>query len=754
MISAGEVGAIFVVKDEASAALQKIADEFNRIQGLVDKITAAFDKIGVADGGLKAFQEALGFTAKAGEDSAKTISEAFVGVDKAVSTANKGVDTLKRSFAEAAEAARAIQKASDRIVAGGIGAGAGGAGERSSGGPHGGSFLHHISHAAESLVGGNLGSATKYIGAAAGGAVDAAFSIPGVVVGGIAYESFEKAADLDQARVLMKNKSVTDDKIAEAEKLSFSLSPQIGEPAAAVMKMLADIGTPLNKGVTGNSAIDAAESHIGIIGDALTVFRSLDGKNGTDLEKQVFDLVKTGELRNAVSSDAEFDRSISLMTQGAIANPKVGPAQWFQFISKARSAGMRSDDDWVYRLGPELITEFGAPAAGTAWSSLYQGIVSGKLTKSAMGEMDAIGAFDEHPDLVRRGKHGQIEGLHPGAFGSIGDAFTHNSSEGIRMLLEKIDTKLERDAGGKTLDDAAKKKGEEDFLTYVFGNRNAAQMALTLAEQDPRLQRGAKAADNAADVKTAAANVRAGDPNFGVAQFEAALSNLAATMGNLGMADATTSLHQLATMATGAAEALKYIADLNEKSKAFMKPLDDLAKGKFDPLNQAPALGGNHFWSGEDLSHIPDAQLASTNRASILNRGAIGPAAGGAAMGGPAPAHLAAMGVGAPVPVRIVNASHESAAMSSHVFEGRDPRSPSTIPYAYVPPPAPIVNVAPPNVQVSAPVVNVSVSVDGAPVTAAVITRIAKESRVSTGISAHDGQESYRVPDQGGIRHQ
>jgi hypothetical protein len=179
------------------------------------------------------------------------------------------------------------------------------------------------------------------------------------------------------------------------------------------MKMMADIGTPVNKGVTGNTAIDAAEAHIGTIGDALTVFRSLDGKNGTDLEKQVFDLVKSGELRNAVSSDAEFDKAISMMTQGAIANPKVGPEQWFQFVSKARSAGMRSDDDWVYRLGPELITEFGAPAAGTAWSSLYQGIVSGKLTKNAMAEMDAIGAFDENPNLVRRGMHGQVEGLHP-----------------------------------------------------------------------------------------------------------------------------------------------------------------------------------------------------------------------------------------------------------------------------------------------------------------------------------------------------
>jgi hypothetical protein len=52
MISAGEVGVIFDVKDAASATLQRIADQFNQIQGIVDRITASVDKIGGADGGL------------------------------------------------------------------------------------------------------------------------------------------------------------------------------------------------------------------------------------------------------------------------------------------------------------------------------------------------------------------------------------------------------------------------------------------------------------------------------------------------------------------------------------------------------------------------------------------------------------------------------------------------------------------------------------------------------------------------------
>jgi hypothetical protein len=322
------------------------------------------------------------------------------------------------------------------------------------------------------------------------------------------------------------------------------------------MKMMADIGTPLNQGTTGNSAIDAAERHIGTVGDALTVFRSLDGKNGTDLEKQVFQLVKSGELRNAVASDGEFDNAMSAMVKGSIANPMVGPEQWFQFISKARSAGMRADNDWIYKVGPELITEFNAPGAGTACSSLYQGIVSGKLTKGSMGEMDAIHAFDDNPDKVTRDKNGNVTHLKPGAMGSIGDAFAHNPGEGMQMLIDRIDTKLTADNHGATLTDEARKKGEEDWLTNVFGNRNAAQFSMTLAEQKARLGRGVQAADNAADLPTAAGNVRNNDPNFTVAQFQAALSNLAANMGNLAMPAAIASIQALADAAGKAADFL------------------------------------------------------------------------------------------------------------------------------------------------------------------------------------------------------
>jgi hypothetical protein len=76
---------------------------------------------------------------------------------------------------------------------------------------------------------------------------------------------------------------------------------------------------------------------------------------------------------------------------------------------------------------------------------------------------------------------------------------------------------------------------------------------------------------------------------------------------------------------------------------------------------------------------------------------------------------------------------------------------------AAIPMPPPQVNVtANTDVKVSAP--QVSVSIDGSALAAAVATKVGaiveKETRITTGVASHDGQESYRSPDQGGIRHQ
>jgi hypothetical protein len=569
VLSAGEVGVIFGVKDEASAALQRIADEFNRIQGIVDAVTAAIDKIGGADSGLGKLQEALGLTAKAGEDSARTITESFGKIDGSVDSSIQRVNALKTSFIEAAEASKAINVAAANIGGGGPHGG--------NSGPHGGGFAHHIEQMVGGALSGNFRTMAGGVGGLAGGAMGAAMSPAGMAAGFAGYEVFNSAADLAQARLLMQNQGASPEAIDAAQKQAMATSPNFGMSGAAMLKMMAEISQPLNQGTTGDTGLAAAREHIDTVAKAMTIMRSLKGEDGGNLDEEAFDLVKSAEFRNAIDP-AKFDSAISSMARGSEASAgKVGPRRWFQAIKYARAAGMRADDDFLYSMGPELITEFNASGMGTAWSSLYQGVVAGKLTKPALQEMDKIGAFDQAGDGdVIRDKNGNILRVRPGAMGDISSTFAHNPYEGAQLLSGKIDAFLQKSE--PTLSGDALKQKREDEISYIFGNRNAAQMMLTLSDQAARLGRGAMATTNAADLDHGFHNVVSNDPRFALNQFGASVSNLGATFGTAIMPNVTESLKQLGSAADAVSAKFKEIA-------AFQKAVDDKFKPASDFLN-------------------------------------------------------------------------------------------------------------------------------------------------------------------------
>ena len=127
MISAGEVGAVFTIKDDASAVLARLADQFNALQGVIDKIKESIASIGGMEGGLGKLQEQLTQTGRAGADASQIITDAFGKVDGAVDTAISRVNALRDSFTQAAEAARAVTVAPG--MGGGSRGGAGGGGE-------------------------------------------------------------------------------------------------------------------------------------------------------------------------------------------------------------------------------------------------------------------------------------------------------------------------------------------------------------------------------------------------------------------------------------------------------------------------------------------------------------------------------------------------------------------------------------------------------------------------------------------------
>jgi hypothetical protein len=98
VIEAGTVGAVFEIKDEASAALQRLAAEFDKLQASVDKIKESIANIGAAeDGPMAKLREQFTLTGRASEDASGVIMGAFGKVDGAVDGTISRVNALKEA---------------------------------------------------------------------------------------------------------------------------------------------------------------------------------------------------------------------------------------------------------------------------------------------------------------------------------------------------------------------------------------------------------------------------------------------------------------------------------------------------------------------------------------------------------------------------------------------------------------------------------------------------------------------------------
>jgi hypothetical protein len=140
MISAGEIGAAFRITDEASAVLQRLADEFNRLQGTIDAIKGSMAGIGFEDDGpLGKLRAQLKEVGESGASASQIISESFGKVDGAVDGTIGRVNALKESLASAAREAESIK------IAPGMGGGGFG-GSRGEGEEHGGrsGLMQHL----------------------------------------------------------------------------------------------------------------------------------------------------------------------------------------------------------------------------------------------------------------------------------------------------------------------------------------------------------------------------------------------------------------------------------------------------------------------------------------------------------------------------------------------------------------------------------------------------------------------------------
>ena len=511
MIEAGSVGVSFTVRDDASAALERLAREFNELQVSIDKIKESMSSIGAAeDGPIAKLREQFAQIGRAGEDASSIIMGAFGKVDGAVDGTIGRVNALKESLASAAREAEAFK------IAPGIGGFGGGSG------PHPGGA-------------GGIGMHEKFgpVGVRSHEAETVGYAVAGFG----AWEALKANADLQQVQQNLLAGGVSQDMVEKATGSAFNIGQQYGLTARDVLQSINEIRNPLNRGTTANDGVEAALAHMPALAAAANVLKAQGGDKGEDTAKELYELVKSAEFRNAIG-DKDFDHAINSMVKSDVATGGiVNPKTFLQMSQMLKGALPGLSDDYLYQVMPELAQEFKGPQAGTAAASLYQQIVAGQMRTTGLKLLDGIELIDE--SKAEFDHNGRIVRTKPGAYKDE-ETFKSNPMLGMSNLIDAL-----KEHGITAEGD------QRDYLTQVFGNRNAAQMAMTLGYQYPRLERGAQGVRNTLDTDKNSANLLANNPYTGWQQFTSAATNAAAAIGGQLMPDATNALKDLTAATQG-----------------------------------------------------------------------------------------------------------------------------------------------------------------------------------------------------------
>jgi hypothetical protein len=306
--------------------------------------------------------------------------------------------------------------------------------------------------------------------------------VAGAVAGFTVWEALKASADLQQVQENLKAGGVSVAEIEKATKQAYDIGQKFGLTARDVLQGVNEIRNPLNKGTTANEGVDDALRHMNTLAEAAVVLKAQGGKGGDDTAKELYDLVKSAEFRNAIG-DKQFDAAINAMVRADVATGGiVTPRAFLQMSQMLKSALPGLSDDYLYKIMPELAQEFKGQQAGTAAASLYQQLISGQMRTKGLNLLADLDLVDK--DKVEYDKIGRLKSANPG-FYKDADTFRSDPLKGMSDLIEAMK------AHGIT-DESA----QRDMLSNLFGNRNAAQMAQTLAFQYQRLQRGAQGIEN------------------------------------------------------------------------------------------------------------------------------------------------------------------------------------------------------------------------------------------------------------------
>jgi hypothetical protein len=494
VISAGEVGAIFTIKDDASGALSRLAGEFDKLQGSIDNIKKSLESMGGAMGGpIDKLREQLGLTAEKGDAAAKSIKDAFeLNIGSAVDGAKSKLAELRASFDETASKAREETWGNLGGPGGGGRRGGGGGEEEPHEGGHGGRshFMQHLqSHGG--LMGG-LGA-------------DLIGGPTGAMIGGgmVGYEGFKQSFSVQEAENNMRVAGVTDPKIAEADAIAGNYA-KYGMSKLDALEAIRLGMVPLNRlGGSKDEGVDAAMGILPKIAEFHQIAGAMKGEEGGgEATKQLFELFKSDALRNKLSP-AEAHKFIDDYEQVYMGTSgKVDPKTFYQGLKYSKSAGMNFSDDFVKYYLPGIETEEGGSTAGTMLMTTASALQGRRMKKPALAELEEMGIYDKNKQLVDA------------------DLQLQNPFEWFQKDMMPAMLKAGFDTKDKQM----------EFLERIF-NRNAAETGALLGINPGNVERTAQSIKQTDTGAQASAAIFANDPMAAARAVEASMANLASNLG-------------------------------------------------------------------------------------------------------------------------------------------------------------------------------------------------------------------------------
>jgi hypothetical protein len=574
VISAGEVGAIFTIKDEASGALERLARQFNELQGTIDHIKETMAGLGGAeDGPLAKLREQFGLVGRAGEDASGVITGAFGKVDGAVDGTIGRVDRLRESLASAAGEAEAFKFAPG---GGGGSGGSGGGYHGEEGGGHGGNLMRQLEH-----HGGGLG---RLAGSLVGGPAGAA--IGGAMVG---WEWFKEAGSVAQAENNLRLAGVSDAGVRQAGEQAGGYA-QLGMSKLEALNAIRAVMGPLNVAGGTDTGVDAATELLPTMAKFSQLARVMKGEGGGDAGAQMYELIKGGELRDKLSPQeiGKFIEDYAQVYEGT--GGKVDPKTYYQGLKYSKSAGGFFRDDFVKNYLPGIEAEEGGSTAGTMLMTSASAFLGQRFKKPALGELRQMGIYDDHDNLKDQDK-------------MVDNPFKWMQETFMPALVK---------AGFTTQDQQI---GEVEKLT----SRNTAEAAALLGIRPGNVERTAAAIGRSDHLNDATQKIGDNDPLAAMAKTEAGLANLASALGGPFIPSITSGLSNLASGVNAAAASFKVYTnpetgkqELLDAPNPTLKAINDKASDLNDRFwNWLKPPGASLFHVEGHPENIPGAGAAS-----------------------------------------------------------------------------------------------------------------------------------------------